>query len=108
MRKTLLLASVVILGFGVTPANAATFWVNKTIVQIQIDARACIFFQLAGVAQSDPVVSGPWFAIPKTATNYQEMVSLLLSTKLAGKPIDLVTDGTTSCGWATVSQINLE
>jgi hypothetical protein len=93
--------------FGTSPAAAAT-WNNANVQLIQFDSRACVFFELVGVTQSDPVVSGPWFAISKTAPNYQEMLSILLSSKLTGVHVSIGTDGTTSCTWATVSMVVLD
>ena len=87
---------------GTSPASATT-WNNQIIGVLTIDTRPCLFFQLTGVAQADPVVpNSPEFAVPTTAANYQTMVSMLLSAKLSGKPLLVVTDGTVSCGYATV------
>jgi hypothetical protein len=79
---------------------------NKTINQIQADSRACAFFNLNGVPEADSVVPGQaWLAISTSAPNYQTMLSLIMSAKLAGKTVDLTTDGTTSCGYATAAMI---
>ncbi|MCW2404413.1 hypothetical protein M2336_001042 [Sphingobium sp. B1D7B] len=100
-------AAVGVLVAPLSPAWGGQWWTGKYISQIQFDERACAFFLLDGVPNSDPVVTGDWFALPKSATNYQEMVSILLSAKLSRQTVDVGTDGTTSCGWATVKQINL-
>lgn len=71
------------------------------------DGRGCAFFQLQGVTQADPVRPGnAWFAIPKTAEGYNEMVSILLMSRSKGMAMQGVyTDGTLSCGHPTVTGI---
>lgn len=104
---TLLSLTVVVL----LPGSAvASGFGNKAIVDFLMDvnSRPCVFFTLDGVAVADSVVPGsPWFAIPKSASNFAEVNAMLMSAKLAGRPISVVTDGTTSCGLATVSVVNL-
>jgi len=80
------------------PAQA-TAWSNKTVTNLLIDNRACVFFQLTGVTEADPVAPGQsWFALPKSTPNFQEIYAELLSAKMAGKNIDVITDGTVACG----------
>ncbi len=91
----LLLSSII---FSV-PARAVNS--TATIQFVLMDNRACAFFTLDGVTQADPIAPGsPWFAIPKTASNYSELFSLLASSKYTGKAITATTDGTLSCGFA--------
>ncbi len=67
---------------------------------MQSDSRPCAFFQLQGV--------NDWFSIPKSGPNYQDQLSFILSAKLGGKTVGVQTDTTTSCGWHTVTQLNIE
>jgi hypothetical protein len=90
-----------------TPAFSA-FHSQKQIGMVLMDSRICTFFQLFGTSEADPAFPGaPWFALPKAGSNFEELFSMLLSAKLAGKAIDVTTDGTTSCGYATVATITL-
>jgi hypothetical protein len=96
--------------FAAQSASAANF-ANKAIIDLLMDvnSRPCLFFTLDGVTVADPVVPwNPWFAVPKSASNFAEINAMLLSAKLAGRPISVETDGTTSCGIATVSWVNLK
>jgi hypothetical protein len=85
---------------------AATFHEGKQVnIVMSPDTRPCAFFSLQGVAVADPVVpSTPWFAIPKSDPGFAEKFAVLMSAKLAGKLVNVATDGTASpaCGHATV------
>jgi hypothetical protein len=95
MKK--LAAVAVCLVFAI-PAQA-TAWQNKTVTNLLVDNRACVFFQLAGVAEADPLAPGQsWFALPKSTPNFQEIYAELLSAKMSSKSIDVITDGTVVCG----------
>ena len=95
MKK--LAAAIVCLVFAV-PAQA-TAWSNRTVTNLLVDTRACVFFQLAGVAEADPGAPGQsWFALPKSTPNFQEIYAELLSAKMSSKSIDVITDGTVVCG----------
>ncbi len=92
-----------------SPAYADVFWASKFIAYVQMDNRTCLFFTLQGVSEANPVVPGfPWFAIAKSNANYQEMLSMVLSAKLAGKPIGVNTDGTLNCSVAAAVTIRIE
>lgn len=69
------------------------------------DGRPCTFFTLVGVNQADPAVpNSPWFVISQSAVGYKEMLTLLLSAKMTGKPVYLSTSGNlvAACGQAEV------
>lgn len=85
------------------PSQAA-FYSGKQVGEVHVDNRPCIFFQLKGVGEADPVTPAiPWFALPTGDANYQTYVSLILSAKISGQPVFVSTDGTTSCGHATIT-----
>jgi len=84
-------------------------WVKVSVQETQVDGRNCFFFLLNGVTEADPAVpKGPWFAIPTSAANYQVMVATVLSAKLSNSTLHVLTDGTTSCGWATATMIGAQ
>lgn len=93
---------------GAQPSYA-TSHPGKTIQYMLADGRACIFFTLNGVSEADPVASSqPWFALPKSASNFAELNAMLLSAKLASRNVSIQTDGTTSCGFATATMVQLD
>jgi hypothetical protein len=93
---------------GSQPSYAASHS-GKTIQFLQVDTRACAFFTLDGVSVADSSVSSqPWFALPKSSSNFAEMYAMLLSAKLAARPLSITTDGTSSCGYATVTFVTLD
>jgi hypothetical protein len=95
-----------VLGSQVSYAATHT---SKTIHSLQVDTRACAFFTLDGVSVADSTVSSAvWFALPKSASNFAEMNAMLLSAKLSARPVSVSTDGTSSCGYATVTVIWLD
>ena len=102
----LALLSFACIGLVSSPGNA-TFFGAKTVAEVLADSRPCIFFWLNGVSQSDATVNGAWFAIPRSAPNADFLISALLSAKLTGKPVNISTDGTMSCGWTTATQLTL-
>jgi hypothetical protein len=106
MRKTLYLAAV--FTAVATPAMAA-YHTNQLIGRIQMpDTRPCVFFFLQGVSVADPINPGDmWFTLPKSDPAYYEKMSTLVNAKLAGKTINVVTDGSVSCGKATALTVEL-
>jgi hypothetical protein len=70
------------------------------IQDILVDARPCAFFTLDNVAIADPNAPNgqAWFAIPTSTPNYKDLFSLLVSAKLAGKKISVITIGAIDCG----------
>ena len=108
-RPIALLALSLIGSFTSASSSYANYFSGVTVGQIQIDNRPCVFFWVNGVNQPEPSISNDhWFALPKSAANYQEMVSELFSAKLTGKPLIVSTDGSASCGYATVNIIGLD
>jgi len=83
---------------------------NKTVSVVHSpDSRECIFFQLDGVAEADPISPGnPWFAVPKTHNGYKEIVAALLMLRTTGAPLQQVTtSGALACGHAAVLNLAL-
>ena len=82
---------------------------NKTISLLEVADSNCIFFQLSGVTEANPVKpNGAWFAIERNQGNAKEMYALLLSVRLSGNTLARVlTTGTLACGEATVGTIDL-
>lgn len=111
MAKYLLIAAVT--AAAITTLSSSIIWAasysGRQIVVTQADSRPCVFFQLSGVIEADPVLAGnPWFALPKSNPSFSEMYAELLSAKISGKGVSAYTDGTTSCGYATASLIQLD
>ena len=102
----------VVVAFAVTglvcaSAAPAAVQTSKRVSAILMDARPCAFFLLDGVSQADPSVTGPWFALPKSNPNFDQLHAYILSARLTGSTITVNTDGTSSCGWATVTGISI-
>jgi hypothetical protein len=91
-------------------AQATVSYDSKVIGKLLVDNnRGCVFFQLNGVAEADPIVPGQaWFAIPKANVNYNELLSFTLTAKASEKLIFVQTDGTLSCGLATAVLVGLD
>ena len=73
----------------------------STVTQIQPPNSSvdCLWFQLNGVAQADPInPNSPWFAIPRTQNGYNELYALLLAAKLGGLTLQLATTGAAAGG----------
>lgn len=106
--KQLIAFAATLAGVAALPASAGTNRGNQHVAVTQIDVRPCLFFQLQGVSEADPVVpSAPWFAISTSNPNYQTLASKLLSAKLSNQPLNVQTDGSTSCGYATAAVLGL-
>jgi hypothetical protein len=88
--------------------NAMLDWNGKQVAMLSstYDGADCIYFTLEGVAEADPVKPGdPTFAIPRTQNGSRDAYAMLLSAKLAGQPVRVLTRGTLTCGYASVAQI---
>ncbi len=86
----------------------AVNWYNKKVALLQpsYDGADCFYFTLEGVAEADPTKPGdPLFAIPRTQYGAKEAYATLLSAKLTGQTVYVITRGTLSCGYASVSQV---
>jgi hypothetical protein len=92
-------------------ACAMLDWPNKNVAMLSstYDGADCIYFTLQGVTEADPVKPGdPTFAIPRTQYGAKDAYAMLLSVKLAGGTVRVLTRGTLSCGYASVAQIMIE
>lgn len=112
MKKQILAATLAISYVaGMSSANASLAeHYDKTVSLLEVDAvSSCIFFQLTGVTEANPVVAnGVWFAIDKNQSNAKEMYAILLSVKMAGSSVRRVlTNGDVACGQARVLTIDL-
>ena len=106
--KKFIAVAAALAGVAALPALAATSRNNQHVGVTQVDVRPCFFFQLQGVSEADPVNPGSiWFALPTSNPNYQILASTLLSAKLTNQPINVQTDGSTSCGYATAATLGL-
>jgi hypothetical protein len=109
-RSTALAMSVMGAIAWIPSANAALAGhFNKTISLLEVADSTCIFFQLTGVIEANPVKpNGPWSAIDRTQGNAKKMYALLLSVKLSGNAVARVqTTGALACGEAKVGTIDL-
>ena len=111
MKKASRGAAFALVLIGMVPnANAASVeHYYKTVSLLEVADTTCIFFQLTGVTQANPVVPNvSWFAIEKTQGNAKEMYALLLSARLSGTTLTRVqTSGDIVCGQAKVLTIDL-
>lgn len=107
IKRQWLSAAIIVAAAPLMMANA--YYSTQQIGVIRgPDTRMCTFFVLVGVSVADPVVPNvPWFALPKSDPGYNDRMALLLSSKMAGKPISVGTDGTVSCGHATAVVIEI-
>jgi xanthine/uracil permease len=97
--RTLVLASggLVTLCCLLSGTTVAATW-TSTVTLLQWVNNGCIFFQLSGVTQADPVYASPWFAIPTTVTDSSAAYAVLLSAKTTGTTIAVVTSGAAAGG----------
>lgn len=112
MRKQTGIAALAMLsGLAASSANATLVsFLDKTVADVQADSyNPCIFFKLSGVSEANPAVpNDPWFAIDSAQPNAKELYAILLSARLADRPIARVlTNGVTACGYARVTTIDL-
>lgn len=95
---------------GVASAHAATFN-NQTVGNILVDtnSRPCMFFTSPGVPVVDASIApgDPWFAVSKDGIMYPTISAMLLSAKMSGRPINVSTDGTLTCGHPTAIQVTI-
>jgi hypothetical protein len=102
------IAAVAVLALTHPDRAGATEHFSKSISVLEVNNNSsCYFFQLEGVTQADPAVSGPWFAIPKSFANAKEMYALLLSVRASGGTLNRVlTGGSVACSGAEVVTID--
>lgn len=109
MRSSGLYMLALISGSLVSSPLSAVERSKATVQETLVDSRPCFFFILNGVSEADPAIpNGPWFAIPTSASNYQVMAATVMSAKLSGSSLHVLTDGTKSCGWATASTVGAQ
>jgi len=62
----------------------------------------CVYFTLSGVSQADPLVpNNAWFAMPSSHYGFAMVYAALLSAKISGTTLQVVTTGALaggSCG----------
>lgn len=90
---------------------SAVTWTGKTVGQLisSHDGADCIYFTLEGVAEADPVAPGfAWFALPRAQYGAKDAYAMLLSAKLSGQTVSVVTRNTLSCGYATAGQVMMQ
>jgi len=69
-------------------------------------SRPCLFFQMDGVSEADPIVAAsPWFAVPMSHNGYNLIQAMLLTLFTAGKNLNIKTTGGTACGFAEVDSV---
>ena len=114
MRKVLINATkklAIGLAFGMVASSAlsADFFGRSVSYLSGGDSRPCAFFTLEGVTQADPALPGvSWFVLPKTHPQFKESYALLLSAKLTGKLVNIITTGAIDpCGHAQVASVGL-
>jgi len=96
------------------PAAQAATYLGKavTILQSPTPTQNCLYFQLSGVAQADPVApNNPWFAVPSTQNGYSQIYATLLAARVAGTTVGVVTSGnfaggTCGAGFAEILYLN--
>jgi hypothetical protein len=73
------------------------------------DSRPCAFFMLDGVTEAvASVPASPWFVLPKTHPQFKETFALLLSAKLSGTKVNVITTGgVNACGHAEVLSVGI-
>jgi hypothetical protein len=90
-------------------ASEANEYLGATVSEVSgyTNFHPCVLFLLTGVTQADPVVpNNGWFAISASAAGAQSAFATLLAAKLSGTAVHVLTDGTTSCGFATASWVS--
>ena len=90
--------------------GAADIHIGKLIYVIQVDVRPCVFFTLIGAPTADASLpaAGPWFSLPNTHPNFAQINAIILSAKLAGRPITVETSATVECGHAGITRVNVD
>jgi hypothetical protein len=107
--KTAVSVVIASFAFAAAAAYAQTYreYYDKSISTLySAGTSTCITFQLTGVTEAHPNVSGnPWFAIEKAD---KESYALLLSARVARTPLNRVlADGSLACGMARAHVIEL-
>jgi hypothetical protein len=89
---------------GVIPiASAVTYnAATVTIIASPSPSTNCLYFQLVGVSEADPIApNNPWFGVPATQNGFNQIVAMLISIKLSAGTVQVTTTGALaggSCG----------
>jgi hypothetical protein len=86
-------------------------WSSKTVSMVSstYDGADCIYFTLDGVTEADPIKPGdPTFAIPRSQYGAADAYAMLLTAKVTGQSVRVITRGTLACGYASVAQIMMQ
>jgi hypothetical protein len=86
---------------GVAPIAGAVTYNGATIAIIQSPTPSanCLYFQLTGVTQADPIApSNAWFAIPATQNGFNQVVAMLISLRIASGTLQVTTTGALAGG----------
>ena len=105
-----LLASLILSG-SCLHVQAQVTYVDKKVSVLQgfYDGADCIFFELEGVSQADPIkANDPTFAISRTQPGAKDAYALLMMAKVTGVAPLVRTRGNLICGYAGVAEIILQ
>jgi hypothetical protein len=74
------------------------------------DNRGCIFFQLEGVEEADPVYpnGGAWFAVSNTHESSEKIFSMLIASKTGDTTVRVKTSADHCDGHALVHNLFME
>lgn len=71
------------------------------------DNRPCLFFQLEGVGEADPVkLNGPWVAVPVTHYGYDTIVAIMQSAHMGELPVSVSTTETIVTECSGLAKVN--
>lgn len=90
-----------VLATNPTAALAQTSYNNITITLVQSPTPGgdCLYFELSGITQADPIVpNNAWFAIPSSQNGYNGIYAMVIAAKLAAAPISVTTTGALAGG----------
>lgn len=108
--------AVLVIVVGASPSAASSGQIFTAVIG-QVEAPSynedCLWFTLVGVAQADPInPNNPYFALTRTQIGYNETYALLLSAKLSGSTVIVVTTGAVAgggCGgYAGIAGVTLQ
>lgn len=106
LSATTAIAAALVSASFVSSVLADTLWSAKVGSIIPpytgMASPTCVYFNLIGVSQADPVVPGSsFFALSLSDPGYQEKYALLLTAAASGVPVTVATTGTVApCGYA--------
>jgi hypothetical protein len=86
-------------------------WPSRSVGMLSstYDGSDCIYFTLVGVSEADPIKPGdPTFAIRRAQFGSKDGYAMLVSAKISGRTVRVLTRGTLACGYASVAQIMMD